>query len=216
MTTHMAMADVPSAITEDRILRVIAIGRDALVKMGIAQVFEGRRIFDELTVEENLRAGAYIRSDRQQVAHDIDRCYGYFSILKERSRNIAGYLSGGEQQMLAISRALMSRPEVLLLDEPSLGLAPLVARELFGIVRRINTDMKSTIFLVEQNATLTLGIASYGYIMEHGRVVLDGPAKELIENRNVQEFYLGLREKGKRKSFKDVKHYKRRKRWFSS
>jgi len=189
---------------------------DQIVRMGIAQVFEGRRIFDELTVDENLLAGAYTSENRKRVDQDIQQCYAYFPVLKQRSKSIAGYMSGGEQQMLAIGRALMSRPELLLLDEPSLGLAPLIARELFAIIRRINGDMKSTIFLVEQNANLTLGIASYGYVMENGRVVLDGTAKELLENRNVQEFYLGLRDKGRRKSFREVKHYKRNKRWFSS
>ncbi|MFC1903160.1 ABC transporter ATP-binding protein [Chloroflexota bacterium] len=184
-----------------------------IVRMGISQVMEGRRIFKELTVEENLATGLYIRKDRSDWG--IESVYHYFPVLKERRKHVAGYLSGGEQQMLVIGRALLTQPKLLLLDEPSLGLAPLIALELFEIIKRINQERETTILLVEQNAQLALSIASWGYVMENGQIVLDGPSDEVRENRNVREFYLGLNEKGERKSFRDVKHYTRKKRWFS-
>ncbi len=192
-------------------------GRDPeeIVRMGIFQVMEGRRVFEELTVEENLRVGAYTRRDREGIRRDYDLVYGYFPRLRERRGQLAGYLSGGEQQMLVIGRALMARPKLMLLDEPSLGLAPLLVREIFDIIQRLNRDEKLTILLVEQNANIALSIAHYGYIMEGGRVVLDGQAPHLRENEDVKEFYLGLTELGTRKSYRDVKHYKRRKRWLS-
>jgi branched-chain amino acid transport system ATP-binding protein len=188
---------------------------EEIVRMGIFQVMEGRRVFEELTVDENIRIGAYTRKDRQNIKQDYERVFTYFPRLKERRSQLAGYLSGGEQQMLVIGRALMARPQLLMLDEPSLGLAPLLVQEIFQIIQRINQEEKTTILLVEQNANIALSIANYGYVMENGKIVLDGPVNKLRENADVKEFYLGLTEIGKRKSFRDVKHYKRRKRWLS-
>ncbi len=188
---------------------------ERIVRDGIFQVMEGRRVFEHLGVEENLLAGAHTRRDRGRIGADLDRVYGYFPRLAERRRLCAGYLSGGEQQMLAIGRALMARPKLMLLDEPSLGLAPLLVREIFRVVRRINREEGTTILLVEQNAALALRIAHYGYVMEGGRVVLDGEPEALAENADVKEFYLGLTEVGHRRSYRDVKHYRRRKRWLS-
>jgi branched-chain amino acid transport system ATP-binding protein len=176
---------------------------------------EGRRVFEHLTVEENLIAGAYTRKDRTHLKQDMDMVYGYFPALKNRIDQTAGYLSGGEQQMLAIGRALMAKPKLMMLDEPSLGLAPMLVREIFGIIERINREQNTTILLVEQNANLALNVADYAYIMENGRIVLEGYPKTLKENADVREFYLGLTEVGQRKSYRDVKHYKRRKRWLS-
>ena len=186
-----------------------------VVKRGVTQVFEGRRVFENLTVEENLVAGAHIRSDFAAVREGIEQVYDAFPALKERRDNQSGYLSGGEQQMLVIGRALMSDPKVILLDEPSLGLAPLLVEEIFGIVRRLRDERNLTVLLVEQNAALALDIADHGYVMENGRIVLEGAAETLRENSDIKEFYLGLNEVGARKSYRDVKHYKRRKRWLS-
>ncbi len=188
---------------------------EEIVRMGIFQVMEGRRVFEHLTVEENLRAGAYTRRDKKNVRRDMEMVYSYFPRLKELRHRVAGYLSGGEQQMLAIGRALMARPKLMLLDEPSLGLAPLLVKEIFDIIQRINKEEGVGILIVEQNAMAALNIASYGYIMENGRIVMDGPADKLKENPDVKEFYLGLTEVGKKKSFREVKHYKRRKRWLT-
>jgi branched-chain amino acid transport system ATP-binding protein len=191
--------------------------RDAadIVRLGIFQVMEGRRVFEHLTVEENLAAGSYTRRDSGGLEREVEMVYEYFPRLKERRRQTAGYLSGGEQQMLAIGRALMARPKLMMLDEPSLGLAPLLVREIFSIIKRINQEQGTTILLVEQNANLTLSVADYAYIMENGRIVLDGYPGDLRQNADVREFYLGLTEVGQRKSYRDVKHYKRRKRWLS-
>ena len=186
-----------------------------VVQRGVVQVFEGRRVFEHLTTEENLVAGAHIERDRRRIAEGIDRVYQYFPRLKERRTVQSGYLSGGEQQMLAIGRALMSRPAVILLDEPSLGLAPMLVEEIFGIVQRLNRDEKLTVLLVEQNAQMALAIADHGYVMENGRIVLEGAGAALRENADIKEFYLGLTDVGARKSYRDVKHYKRRKRWLS-
>ncbi len=191
------------------------LSAEEIVRRGIFQVMEGRRVFEHLTVEENLLAGAYTRRDRQNIRKDMKHVYDYFPRLYDRRNQKAGYLSGGEQQMLAIGRALMARPRLMLLDEPSLGLAPLLVMEIFDIIKRINSEDRTTILLVEQNAVLALNVADYGYIMEGGRVVLEGTPDVLKDNEDVKEFYLGLTEVGKRKSYRDVKHYKRRKRWLS-
>ena len=190
-------------------------GRDSeeICRRGIVQVMEGRKVLLSLTVEENLRIGGYTRSDRDGVQHDMQMIYDYFPRLVERRHQLAGYLSGGEQQMLVIGRALMAKPKLLLLDEPSLGLAPLLVREIFEIIQKINVQRGTTFLLVEQNAQIALGIAHYGYIMESGRIVFDGPAEKLRGNDDVREFYLGLSEAGRRKSLREVKFYKRRKRW---
>jgi branched-chain amino acid transport system ATP-binding protein len=186
-----------------------------VVARGITQVLEGRRVFEHLTTEENLVAGAHVVSEQRTVQGGIERVYEYFPRLRERRAVKAGYLSGGEQQMLAIGRALMSSPRVMLLDEPSLGLAPMLVEEIFSIVQRLNENEKLTVLLVEQNATLALTISSHGYVMENGRIVLEGSAAALGDNADIKEFYLGLTEVGARKSYRDVKHYKRRKRWLS-
>jgi branched-chain amino acid transport system ATP-binding protein len=186
-----------------------------MVKRGVIQVMEGRHCFEHLTVEENLMTGAYTRGDgRGAVAADLEKVYTYFPRLKERRSSQAGYTSGGEQQMCAIGRALMSRPETILLDEPSMGLAPQLVEEIFGIVRDLNEKEGVSFLLAEQNTNVALRFAHYGYILESGRVVMDGPAAELRENPDVKEFYLGVSEEG-RKSFRDVRSYRRRKRWLS-
>jgi branched-chain amino acid transport system ATP-binding protein len=190
-------------------------GPEEIVKLGITQVMEGRRVFDDLTTEENLLSGAHTRRGVAEIRADLAAVYEYFPGLTERRTLKAGYLSGGEQQMLAIGRALMARPKLMLLDEPSLGLAPLLVEEIFQIIQRLNRQEKLTVLLVEQNAAMALTIAEHGYIMENGRIVLDGPVEALRENPDVKEFYLGLTEVGARKSYRDVKHYKRRKRWLS-
>jgi branched-chain amino acid transport system ATP-binding protein len=182
-----------------------------IVRMGISLVMEGRRVFEHLTVHENLTTGAYTR--RSGVAADLDLAYEFFPRLKDRRNQQAGYLSGGEQQMLAIGRSLMSKPKLMMLDEPSLGLAPLLVEEIFGRVKSLNTEIGTTVLLVEQNARRALQIADHAYVMENGRIVLEGPAAQLASNPDVQEFYLGLSEGGVRKSYREVKHYKRRKRW---
>lgn len=185
----------------------------ALVKKGVIQVMEGRHCFEHLTVEENLLTGAYTRGGGE-VARDLEMVYNYFPRLKERRKSQAGYTSGGEQQMVAIGRALMSRPECILLDEPSMGLAPQLVEEIFTIVKDLNEKEGATFLLAEQNTNVALRFAHYGYILESGRVVMDGPAADLRENPDVKEFYLGMSEEG-RKSFRDVRSYRRRKRWLS-
>ncbi|WP_224824971.1 ABC transporter ATP-binding protein [Cognatishimia sp. MH4019] len=186
-----------------------------LVKRGVIQVMEGRHCFEHLTVEENLLTGAYTRRDgRGAVDADLELVYNYFPRLKERRKSQAGYTSGGEQQMCAIGRALMSRPETILLDEPSMGLAPQLVEEIFGIVKSLNENEGVSFLLAEQNTNVALRFAHYGYILESGRVVMDGPAAELRENPDVKEFYLGMSDEG-RKSFRDVRSYRRRKRWLS-
>jgi len=186
-----------------------------VTKLGIAQVFEGRRVFESLSCEENLIAGAHIERDGARIRDGIERVFTYFPRLKERRSQLAGYLSGGEQQMLAIGRALMSSPKVVLLDEPSLGLAPMLVEEIFGIVKRLVAEQGLSVLLVEQNATMALTVADHGYVMENGRIVLEGTAEQLQSNSDIREFYLGLNEGGAKKSYRNVKHYKRRKRWLS-
>jgi len=188
-----------------------------IVALGIFQVMEGRRIFEDMTVYENLRAGSYTRhGDRNEIRESLERVYEYFPHLKFYSSKLAGYLSGGEQQMLAIGRALMAKPRLLLLDEPSLGLSPILVKDIFHIIKRINQEEGVTILLVEQNAQQALSIANYGFIMENGKIVLDDLSSKLMENEDVKEFYLGLSEIGDKTSFRNVKHYKRRKRWLSA
>jgi len=184
------------------------------VVKGISQVMEGRRVFAELTVEENLRAGAYVNRNPEKVKDAHERVMSLFPQLAVRKNVTAGYLSGGEQQMLAIGRALMQDPKVLILDEPSLGLAPLLVQEVRDIIVEIN-EQGTSVLLIEQNAHMALSIAHYGYIMETGKMVMDGPPSKLLKDEDVKEFYLGLHATGEKKSFRDVKHYKRRKRWLS-
>ena len=182
-------------------------------KLRIIQALEGRRVFEHLNTEENLLVGAYQRRDRRAVREDLDMVYQYFPRLKELRRSTAGYLSGGEQQMLVVGRAIMASPKLLMLDEPSLGLAPMLVEEIYDIIRRFNTEHKTSVLLVEQNVRVALSIADYGYVMENGRIVLDGRADFLRHNEDVREFYLGLSAAGTRRSYREVKHYRRRKRW---
>jgi branched-chain amino acid transport system ATP-binding protein len=193
--------------------RLDRMSPEDISRLGIIQVLEGRSIFEHFTVEENLMIGAHLRRDLAAVKRDLELVYGYFPKLRDLRRRTAGYLSGGEQQMAIVGRALMARPKVMLLDEPSLGLAPLMAQEIFDIVKRINVEQQTSVLLVEQNARAALAISDYGYVLENGRVVLDGAAEKLINNEDVKEFYLGLSSVGKRGSYRDGKHYKRRKRW---
>lgn len=205
--------DVTKGTIEYKGERVDTLTTNDLVKKGVVQVMEGRHCFEHLTVEDNLMTGAYTRSDgKAAVERDLEKVYTYFPRLKERRKSQAGYTSGGEQQMVAIGRALMARPSMILLDEPSMGLAPQLVEEIFGIVTQLNKDEGVTFLLAEQNTNMALRYANYGYILESGRIVLDGAASELRENEDVKEFYLGLSGSG-RKSFRDVKHYRRRKRW---
>ena len=195
--------------------RIDTLTASDLVRQGIIQVMEGRHCFAHLTVEENILTGAFSRRDGRAAAlADLERCYGYFPRLKERRKSPAGLTSGGEQQMVAIARALMSRPKLLLLDEPSMGLAPQLVEEIFEIVVRLNAQEGMSILLAEQNTNMALRYAQYGYILENGRIVMDGSAAALRQNDDVKEFYLGLAATGK-KSYRDVKHYRRRKRWLS-
>ncbi len=187
-----------------------------LVRAGMSHVMEGRRVFEDLTVEENLVAATYALTGRRSAARaDFDLVYEYFPRLHERRRGLAGYLSGGEQQMLAIGRALLARPTLMLLDEPSLGLSPMLVENIFTIIARINAEQNTAMLLVEQNASVALAIADYGYIMETGKVMIDGTAEKLAEDPDVREFYLGVGGTGQARNFRQVKHYKRRKRWLS-
>lgn len=197
-------------------VRIDGLLPDAIVRHGIVQVLEGRPLFEHLTVEENLLSGALSRPgslNGTEIQADLERVYHYFPRLKEYSKKTSGYLSGGEQQMVVIGRGLMARPRLLMLDEPSLGLAPLLVQEIFEVIKQINKETGTPILLVEQNARIALDVADYAYVMENGRVVLDGPADQLSENEDIKEFYLGLTQVGERKSYRDVKHYRRRKRW---
>lgn len=205
---------VTDGAIEYMVQRIEGLDAAEIVRRGIFQVMEGRHVFAHLTTEENLLAGSFTRRDRARIGQDMEMVYHYFPRLTRLRRRKAGYLSGGEQQMVAIGRALMARPKLILLDEPSLGLAPLLVQEIFDIIRQLNAEMGTTFLLVEQNARMALAISSYGYIMENGKIVLEGAADKLLENEDVKEFYLGLTEVG-RKSYRDVKSYKRRKRWLA-
>ena len=187
---------------------------DEIVRMGIVQVLEARPMFGHLTVEENLRAGALFRgASNAQIRSDLDEVYHFFPRLLDFRDRTSGYLSGGEQQMVVIGRALMAKPKLMLLDEPSLGLAPLLVRDIFDIIKKVNEETGVSILLVEQNANIALKTASDAYVMENGRIVLDGTAEQLQNNADIKEFYLGIGSSGERKSYREIKHYKRRKRW---
>ncbi|WP_380055604.1 ABC transporter ATP-binding protein [Falsihalocynthiibacter sp. SS001] len=212
---HSERGEVTKGSINYRGERVQDLAPADLVQKGVIQVMEGRHCFEHLTVEENLMTGAYTRKDgKGAIAADLEMVYNYFPRLLERRKSQAGYTSGGEQQMCAIGRALMSRPETILLDEPSMGLAPQLVEQIFGIVKSVNENEGVSFLLAEQNTNVALRFAHYGYILESGRVVMDGPADELRENPDVKEFYLGMSDEG-RKSFRDVRSYRRRKRWLS-
>jgi len=195
--------------------RIDRMDPEEIVRLGIVQVMEGRQLFEHLTVQQNLKAGAYSRSDNHAVKKDMERVYQRFPKLLEMKGRISGYLSGGERQMLVMGRALMADPKIMLLDEPSLGLSPLMVREIFRIIRQINTEERTSILLVEQNAKIALSVSEHCYVMENGRVVMDDSSRTLRENEDIKEFYLGLSQLGKRKSYQEVKHYRRRKRWLA-
>jgi branched-chain amino acid transport system ATP-binding protein len=195
--------------------RIDRYGPESIAAMGISQAMEGRRVLEHLNVEENLIVGAYCRNDRAEVKKDLEMVFNWFPKIKDLRRQMSGYLSGGEQQMLVIGRALMARPKLMLLDEPSLGLAPLLVKEIYEIIQKINAEQKMAIFLVEQNVRAALGIADYGYVMENGRIALSGPSENLRNNEDVREFYMGLSAVGSKKSYREVKHYRRRKRWLA-
>ena len=194
-------------------VRLDTLSAEDVVRHGVLQVIEGRPMFRHLTVEENLRVGGMVYKNGAHIKDDLERVFHYFPRLRDLRKRISGYLSGGEGQMMVIGRALMGHPQIIMLDEPSLGLAPMMVEEIFRIVRDINRHEGVSVLLVEQNARAALALADYGYVMENGRIVLDGPAEQLRENEDIKEFYLGLDQSGERKSYKDVKHYKRRKRW---
>jgi branched-chain amino acid transport system ATP-binding protein len=195
--------------------RIDRLGAEKIAKMGIVQVIEGRRVFEHLTVEQNLKVGAHLRRNGKSVKEGLEMVYNYFPRLREKRNEVAGFVSGGEQQMTVVGRALMANPKLILLDEPSMGLAPLLIHEIFNIVTRLNREENISILLVEQNAKLALSVAPYAYVMENGRIVMDDTAEKLRENPDIKDFYLGLTDVGGRKSFRDVKHYKRRKRWLT-
>ncbi len=212
---HSERGEVTKGSIKYRGSDVHALDPAELVRKGVIQVMEGRHCFEHLTVEENLLTGFYTRkASKGDMLSDLEMVYDYFPRLRERRRSQAGYTSGGEQQMVAIGRALMSKPETILLDEPSMGLAPQLVEEIFGIVKDLNEKEGVSFLLAEQNTNVALRFAHYGYILESGRVVMDGPAAELRENPDVKEFYLGMSDEG-RKSFRDVRSYRRRKRWLS-
>jgi len=193
--------------------RIDRLGPEHIAVMGISQAMEGRRVLEHLSVEENLLVGAYRRKDRRGVKQDLEMVFNYFPAVKRLRRRMSGYLSGGEQQMLVIGRALMARPKLMLLDEPSLGLAPLLVQEIYEIIQKINAEQNMAILLVEQNVRAALAIADYGHVLENGRIVLSGTAESLRDNEDVREFYMGLSSVGSQKSYREVKHYRRRKRW---
>jgi branched-chain amino acid transport system ATP-binding protein len=210
---HTELGEVTDGSIEFKGERIDRRNPEDIVRMGIVQVLEGRPSFEQLNVEENLMVGAYSRSDRDGVKKDLEMVYKYFPVLEKLRHRVSGYLSGGERQMQVIGRGLMARPKLVLLDEPSLGLSPLIVKEIFGIVNKINREEGTSILLVEQNAKVALSISDHAYVMENGRIVLEGPAEKVKENEDIKEFYLGLSNVGVRKSYREVKHYRRRKRW---
>ncbi len=191
------------------------LGPEEIVRKGIVQVLEGRPTFEQLTTEENLLVGASSLKDKSNIKSDLDRIYGYFPRLKELRKRISGYLSGGEKQMQVIGRALMAHPQLMLLDEPSLGLSPLMVDQIFEIIETINVNEKTSMLLVEQNAMVALSISHHGFVMENGRIVMEDTSVSLMQNEDIKEFYLGLSSGGARKNYRDVKHYRRRKRWLA-
>jgi len=207
-----AVTDGSIEFLGDRIDRQSA---EKIAQKGIVQVIEGRRVFEHLTVEQNLKVGAHLRKSGSPIKDGLDMVYRYFPRLREKKNETAGFVSGGEQQMTVVGRALMTEPKMILLDEPSMGLAPMLIHEIFNIITKLNHEQRITILLVEQNAKLALNVAPYAYVMETGRIVMDDTAEKLIENPDIKDFYLGLTDKGNRKSFREVKHYKRRKRWLT-
>jgi branched-chain amino acid transport system ATP-binding protein len=210
---HIEEGEVTDGSIEWNGTRIDKKNAEEIGKQGIIQALEGRRVFEHLNVEENLNVGAFARKDRHNVKSDLEMVYNYFPRLKQLRKNTAGYLSGGEQQMLVIGRAMMARPNLMMLDEPSLGLAPLMVQEIYDIIKRFNTESKTSVLLVEQNVRIALSISQYGYVLENGRVVLDGTSDFLKNNEDVKEFYIGLSAMGEKKSYREVKHYRRRKRW---
>jgi branched-chain amino acid transport system ATP-binding protein len=195
--------------------RIDRLSSEKIARMGVVQVIEGRRVFEHLTVEENLKAGAHMGKGNFSVKEGLEMVYHYFPRLREKRNETAGFVSGGEQQMTVVGRAMMTKPELILLDEPSMGLAPLLIHEIFNIITKLNKEEGISILLVEQNAKLALSVAPYAYVLENGRVVMDDTSEKLRENPDIKDFYLGLTDLGGRKSFRDVKHYKRRKRWLT-
>jgi branched-chain amino acid transport system ATP-binding protein len=195
--------------------RIDRMGPEKIAKMGIVQVIEGRRVFEHLTVEQNLKVGAHMKKYGRSIKEGLEMVYHYFPRLREKRNETAGFISGGEQQMTVVGRALMTNPKLILLDEPSMGLAPLLIHEIFKIITKLNQEEKISILLVEQNAKLALNVAPRAYVMENGRIVMDDSAQKLLQNPDIKDFYLGLTDVGGRKSFRNVKHYKRRKRWIT-
>lgn len=209
---HTELGEVTAGTIECDSKRIDGLDPEQIAKSGIIQVLEGRHVLEHLTVEENLRLGGYILGNNR-TKQDLDMVYDYFPKLTRLRNSVSGYLSGGEQQMVAIGRAMMAHPKIMLLDEPSMGLAPLIVEEIYAMIKRFNEEEKNSILLVEQNARAALAVSEYSYVMESGRIVLDGPSAKLSENEDIKEFYLGLSKVGEKKSYREVKHYKRRKRW---
>ncbi len=212
---HTELGEVTDGSIEFEGVRIDKKSPEEIVRMGIVQIMEGRPLFQQLTVEENIRAGAYVRKDYDGIRADMESVYHYFPTLARMRHRVSGYLSGGERQMLVMGRGLMARPKLMLLDEPSLGLSPALVKEIFRVITLINREKKASMLLVEQNAFVALTVSEHAYVMENGRIVLDGPSDKLRDNEDIKEFYLGLSQVGKRKSYREVKHYKRRKRWLS-
>jgi len=209
---HTELGEVTAGSIEYDGNRIDKLDAEQIAKRGIIQVMEGRQVLAHLTVEENLRLGGYILKN-SNMKQDLDLVYGYFPKLTRLRNATSGYLSGGEQQMLAMGRAMMAHPKLMLLDEPSMGLAPLIVEEIYAIIKRFKVEEKNSILIVEQNARAALAVSEFSYVMENGRIVLDGPSSKLAENEDIKEFYLGLSKLGEKKSYRAVKHYKRRKRW---